>query len=47
MASQINYELKKFPHPRSNKNILAQSELSGSIVGVKNAEKFEVIKIIE
>ncbi len=42
-----DYEMKKFPHPRSNKIILAQSELSGSIVGVKNAEKFEVIKIIE
>lgn len=42
-----DYELKKFPHPRSNKIILAQSELSGSIVGIKNAERFEVIKIIE
>ena len=42
-----DYELRKFPHPRSTENIIALSKLSGSIVGLKNAEKFEVIKIIE
>ena len=42
-----DYELKHFPHPRSEEYIIAQSKLSGSIVGLKNAEKFEVIKITE
>ena len=42
-----NYELKKFPYPRSNENIIAQSKLAGSLCGFKNAERFEVIKILE
>ena len=42
-----DYELRKFPHPRSVEYIIAQSKLSGSIVGLKNAEKFEVLKIIK
>tara|TARA_B100000965_G_scaffold302351_1_gene261014 strand:+ start:702 stop:1382 length:681 start_codon:yes stop_codon:yes gene_type:complete len=40
------YELKKFPYPRSKENILSQSKLVGSYVGFKNAERFEVIKIL-
>ena len=40
------YELKKFPYPRSKENILSQSRFIGSFVGFKNAERFEVIKIL-
>tara|TARA_X000000950_G_C13726412_1_gene582422 strand:- start:53 stop:736 length:684 start_codon:yes stop_codon:yes gene_type:complete len=42
-----NYELKQFPYPRSNENIIAQSKLAGSLCGCKHAERFEVIKILE
>lgn len=46
LLNLYKYELKKFPYPRSKENILAQSKFIGSFVGFKNAERFEVIKIL-
>jgi len=40
------YEFKKFPYPRSKENIISQSKFIGASVGYKNAERFEVIKIL-
>ena len=46
LLNMYKYELKKFPYPRSKENILSQSKFVGSFVGFKNAERFEVIKIL-
>ena len=46
----LNYyssELKAFPYPRSKENIIAQSKSVGAICGFKNAEQFEIIKILD
>jgi LmbE family N-acetylglucosaminyl deacetylase len=47
LINMYKYELKKFPYPRSKENILSQSKFVGSFVGFKNAERFEVVKILE
>ena len=47
LLKYYNYELKKFPYPRSTENIIAQSKLAGSTCGFNHAERFEVIKIFE
>lgn len=40
-------ELKQFPHPRSMNNLKASAEKWGSVIGVKCAEAFEVVRIIK
>ncbi len=40
-------ELREHPHPRSIKNIDALETYRGGICGVKKAEAFDIIKIIE
>ena len=47
LLNYYSYELKAFPYPRSKENIIAQSKLIGSVCGFKNAEQFEVIKILD
>ncbi|MBD1139308.1 PIG-L family deacetylase [Pelagibacterales bacterium SAG-MED46] len=47
LINMYKYELKKFPYPRSKENILSQSKFVGSFVGFKNAERFEVVKILD
>jgi LmbE family N-acetylglucosaminyl deacetylase len=42
----FNSQLKVFPHSRSIETIMALSTLRGNTVGVKNAESFEVERII-
>ena len=39
-------EIKKWPHARSMKSIINNSQRRGSTVGLKNAEAFEVSRII-
>ena len=46
----LNYykkELRKYPHPRSLKNIDALETYRGGICGVEKAEAFDVIRIIK
>lgn len=40
-------ELREFPHPRSIENLIASSKKWGSVIGVKYAEAFEVVRIIK
>jgi len=40
-------EIKKFPHPRSSKNLRLNAERWGSVSGFKAAEAFEVIRRLE
>lgn len=40
-------ELKKFPHPRSIENLIVSAKKWGSVIGVKYAEAFEVVRIIK
>lgn len=40
-------ELREFPHPRSLENLEASAKKWGSVVGVKYAEAFEVVRIIK
>jgi LmbE family N-acetylglucosaminyl deacetylase len=40
-------ELRQFPHPRSIENLEASAKKWGSVIGVKYAEAFEVIRIIK
>lgn len=47
LLKYYNYELKAFPHPRSNENLISQSKLAGSICGFRHAERFEIIKILD
>ena len=47
LLKYYNYEMKVFPYPRSNENIIAQSKVIGSTCGFKHAERFEVIKIFD
>ena len=47
LLKYYDYELKAFPYPRSNENIIAQSKSIGSKCGFKNAEQFEIIKILD
>jgi len=46
LLDMYKYEFKKFPYPRSKENIISQSKFIGASVGYKNAERFEVIKIL-
>lgn len=40
-------ELKKFPHARSKQAITALAQFRGCLVGMKKAEAFEVLRIVE
>ena len=40
-------EIKKFPHPRSSKYLKILAEKWGAITGLKSAEAFEIIRIIQ
>ena len=40
-------EIKKFPHPRSSKNLRLNAERWGSVSGFKAAEAFELIRKLE
>lgn len=39
-----NFEMRKFPHPRSKENIKALSQIRGSEIGFKFAEAFMLIR---
>jgi len=57
IQNQLNYkikamkayknEIKKFPHPRSTQNLKATAQKWGSVVGMKAAEAFEIIRKLE
>jgi len=40
-------EIRKFPHPRSSKNIKYVAKRWGSVSGFKAAEAFELIRLID
>ena len=40
-------ELKKFPHPRSTKAVIALSNLRGSEISVNHAEAFKIFRAVE
>ncbi|MBL4933550.1 PIG-L deacetylase family protein [Clostridium paridis] len=39
-------EIRDFPHPRSLESLVASAKVWGSVIGVKYAEAFEVVRII-
>lgn len=39
-------EMRKYPHSRSYENIINLSKVAGAEVGVKNAEKFDIVRDI-
>ncbi len=45
-VSAYKSEMRKFPHPRSKENIISLAKVRGSTVGVKFAEAFKAIFII-
>lgn len=44
---QYSGEIREFPHPRSGESIIVLSKKRGAEVGLKNAEAFEVFRIIK
>ena len=44
--SCYNTELRPFPHPRSQRSLIARSNYWGSFMGLENAEAFSVVRLI-
>jgi LmbE family N-acetylglucosaminyl deacetylase len=40
-------EMREHPHPRSVESIMAQSSMRGSQIGVRNAEAFGIVRILQ
>jgi LmbE family N-acetylglucosaminyl deacetylase len=46
MLNYYKYEMREFPHPRSNENIKALAQIRGSDCGIKFAEGFMLIRSV-